>query len=112
MTHHCLLLPPPLLSTPPRSPDADMHIIVVEPQQCSYVVELYVPELCALPGFQVSPPPVGTHPGVLAKPKHRWYSCCCCRYTLGQPTHTTTHPLTHNREPFALGSCESHELAC
>lgn len=52
------------------SPDADMHIIVVEPQQCSYVVELYVPELCALPGFQVVlPDTLGSHIGFATKPR-------------------------------------------
>jgi hypothetical protein len=29
------------------SPDASLHVIVDEPQQCFYVVEVYVPELCA-----------------------------------------------------------------
>lgn len=35
------------------SPDQAEHILISEPQQCIYVVELYVPQLCALEGFAV-----------------------------------------------------------
>jgi hypothetical protein len=38
------------------SPDAHQHIIIVEPQQCIYTVELYLPQLCSLPGFAVELP--------------------------------------------------------
>ena len=41
------------------SPDAEYHLTVAEPDQCSYVVELYLPTLCALPGFAVEAPPGG-----------------------------------------------------
>ena len=41
------------------SPDGEFHVIVGEPEQCVYQLELYVPALCALPGFAVEPPPGG-----------------------------------------------------
>ncbi|PRW20961.1 OS-9 isoform X3 isoform B [Chlorella sorokiniana] len=44
------------------SPDKDMHIIVSEPDQCTYVIELYLPALCGHPGFAPEPPPGGWTP--------------------------------------------------
>ena len=38
------------------SPDSQQHVIVAEIQQCIYTVELYLPQLCALPGFGVELP--------------------------------------------------------
>lgn len=34
------------------SPDPEMRVWVEEPQQCQYLVELYVPALCRQEGFQ------------------------------------------------------------
>lgn len=39
-----------------------MHIIVSEPDQCIYVIELYLPALCGQPGFAPQPPPGGWVP--------------------------------------------------
>ncbi|KAI7838050.1 hypothetical protein COHA_008133 [Chlorella ohadii] len=44
------------------SPDKDMHIIVSEPEQCIYVIELYLPALCGHPGFAPEAPPGGWTP--------------------------------------------------
>lgn len=41
------------------SPDGEQHLVVVEPDQCQYVVELYTPRLCGLDGMAVAPPPGG-----------------------------------------------------
>ncbi|PSC76164.1 ABC transporter C family member 13 isoform X1 isoform A [Micractinium conductrix] len=38
------------------SPDAEFHVVASEPEQCTYMVELYVPELCKVPGFQPTLP--------------------------------------------------------
>lgn len=38
------------------SPDARRHIVVTEPAQCAYVVEMYLPELCIEPGMAVMLP--------------------------------------------------------
>lgn len=44
------------------SPDSELHIVAMEPDQCTYLVELYVPQLCALPQMAVEPPPGGWRP--------------------------------------------------
>ena len=41
------------------SPSGEAHVVVSEPQQCVYRVELYVPSLCTVPGFEVTPVPGG-----------------------------------------------------
>ncbi|KAL4856216.1 hypothetical protein ACK3TF_003352 [Chlorella vulgaris] len=38
------------------SPDSEAHIIALEPEQCRYLLELYLPKLCDLPGFQIELP--------------------------------------------------------
>jgi hypothetical protein len=45
------------------SPDAHQHIIIAEPQQCIYTVELYLPQLCSLPGFAAELPSELRHLG-------------------------------------------------
>lgn len=34
------------------SPDSDMHLVVKEPSQCVYQIDLYVPALCEVEGFR------------------------------------------------------------
>ena len=41
------------------SPSGEAHVVVSELQQCVYRVELYVPSLCTVPGFEVTPAPGG-----------------------------------------------------
>ena len=33
------------------SPDPERHLLMREPQQCQYVMVLYEPSLCEVPGF-------------------------------------------------------------
>ncbi|KAL4451647.1 hypothetical protein ABPG75_007309 [Micractinium tetrahymenae] len=39
------------------SPDQDAHITVSEPEQCAYVLELYMPQLCKVEGYSPELPP-------------------------------------------------------
>ncbi len=64
---HCPtgFLPPVLISPAlprPVAPPIQMHIIVSEPEQCIYVIELYLPALCGHPGFAPEAPPGGWTP--------------------------------------------------
>lgn len=46
----------------PLHDSPQMHIIVSEPDQCTYTIELYLPALCGHPGLAPEPPPGGWTP--------------------------------------------------